>query len=228
MIHKRLPLLLLIIFAIFLTAGFMIFRSRLAAPSPHLPPNLDDKPINQAMQEVIELNLKEQFWPKQYDAAKEDSSLVRLGFGRRYADNYKLDWRDDDSYFLSFIGYRKNRTDRPIGYVLNIYMHGVEPTGPDAARIYLKDLPAEGWIRSSPKAQDGFTSEISSVIWQEGRNKVYLEVLSLAYEEPQSGFFPEQPIKEITAIRLVYYMPGNPIFGDIEEIQHGAHLLYGP
>ena len=203
------------------------FTGETVALSFHVPREIEDKSVSQAIQEVIELNIKQDFWPEKYNIVKEESGLARLGLGRKYADNYKIDWYEGDTYFLVFVGYDKKNSDKLTGYVFNIYVKGINPTGVDMARTYLKDTPTQGWIHSEPKTHESFTSEISTIIWEEEQHKLYLEILSLAYKEPQPNYIPDETVKDITIMRFLIYTPNNPQFDMIKEFQHSAHSLYG-
>jgi len=191
------------------------------------PNNGDEGQTQGSLQDFLKLKLKEDFWPQEYNVVKDESDLVRLGFGRRYALNYSTSWSKRDSYFLVFVGYDKNQPDQFIGYTLNIYVRGVTPKGRDMAQIFLKDVPTQGWIRSEPRVHDRFTSEVSNILWKEGRNKLYLSVLSLSYKEPEPGFFPDESVKEVTGIRLRIYTPENWAYNSPEEFQQADHSIYG-
>lgn len=207
--------------------GAYIVLSDKKTPAPHVINTQDHTSPQQAIRDVIETNIAEAFQPSNYSTILDESSQVRLGFGKKFIDNYKMDWTIGDSYFLAFVGYDKSQDKKFAGYILDIYIPKVNTPNIDLAKIYLKNVPNQGWIVSPPQTQTGFKNEISTVIWKEQGNKLYLEVLSLSYKEPQSGYIPNVEVKDITVIRLLFYTPNNPLFNNVEEFQKAAHTLYG-
>jgi hypothetical protein len=182
---------------------------------------------DQAIKEAIDRTIASAFLPTDYHVIKDSSNIVRLGFGDRYADNYKLDWSKNNAYFLAFVGYDKEDNRKGFGYILNIYVPGVKPSGLDIAKSYLQKLPDQGWRNSAPEINGEFVSQISSALWQEQENKIYLEILSLRYNQLQSGFIPEKPVQDITIIRFLFFTPNNPQYNNLEEFQASAHSIYG-
>src|SRR2546427_773861 len=114
-----------------------------------------EKSPQDIVKQFIQLNLNEDFWPDTYRVAQENSSLARLGFGRRYANHYGMKWSKENSYFLSFVGYDREKSQRLLGYVLYIYVKATSPRGPDMARRYLRTVPEKGWIQDKTALHEG-------------------------------------------------------------------------
>jgi len=226
---RKMPLIFTIITVLIfiLVVGLIFGRNFINSPTTKISLPLKNEPADQAIQEVIEANFNQKFLPKEYRAVLEENDLARLGFGKKNADNFRMDWHKNGSYFLTFVGYEKSRTKDFVGYTINIYIKGVNPKGSDAARAYLKNIPSQGWQSSSPKTLGEITSEISTTTWNDGHKKIYLEVLSLSYKEPQLNDVLGESVKEMTVIRKLLYTPNNPEYGMVDEFQHAAHTLYG-
>ena len=221
----KILLLVALVIVVISVVGILLLRELSSAPTRSPEPQLP----SDAVQKFVEANIQTNFWPQQYEIIKDQSELVRLGFGRRYAENYSFSWTKGDSYFLTFVGYDKTQSDQLIGYALNIYAKGTTLKGLDIARAYLNDIPQQGWVHSRPKMNDGFTSQISNILWKEGRDKKYLSILSLTYESPQSGLFafPNEAVSELTIITFNTYKPNNWQYEQIDELPQADQVLYG-
>lgn len=213
-----------ILAVIFVLAYPFLFQDNEALP--HLPKISEGASPQQILQSILKLNIEETFQPQSYRSSLENSDLARLGFGKNF-DNYKLDWQRGNTYFLTFVGYDKEQDESFIGYTINIYTTEINTSGKHLAKIFLRNVPSYDWRISPTKIQPGFTSTISTIVWQEQKNKLFLEILSLNYGEPQSGFIPNITVKDITIIRLLLYTPNNPEYKNVEEFERAAHSLYG-
>jgi len=228
-VRKNYLIPIIVVVGIFVLAGGVFFGLNLIKSGDSNKSNsLSNKPAKQAMQEIVDLNIKRQFIPENIQVVLEDKDLVRYGFGRKYADNYKAEWRKNGSYFLTFAGYQKNQNKDFVGYTINIHTKGNNLKGLSAAQLFLKNMPATGWKSAPPNSLSDVTSEVSTIIWKEGSNKIYLEVLSLSYKELKYNETLGENIKDLTIIRKLLYTPNNPDYGIVDEFQSAALKLFSP
>jgi hypothetical protein len=187
----------------------------------------------------VEKYIREEFLPAEYHIINQ-SEIENLKyptpFGRRYASHYAANWSTDDAYLRAYIGYDRVTGDL-IGGEIRIYIKDPKLKGRSLAEKFLSHVPEEGWKSAGPKVLGvvkKYESEISSVIWSEGvifKNKVYLEVISISCLDPDCSCYVSENLfgkyTELGIVIVYLFLPNNPFYNNLEEIQEGGLLVWG-
>lgn len=181
------------------------------------------------VQQYIETYVKEEYWPDEYKADKNDWFDIQ-GFGRRLADNYGMSWGKDGMIFAIAIGDEKGESEKPIGFFMHINIEGKQSLGVDLANRFLKDVPQERWKYSKLKEDFWFTdkTQIASVVWKKGSDSLIVETTYQWYAKPQTGFLPDKAVTEMSYITLRLSTPKDQIGnGDLNDYQSRRLRIYG-
>lgn len=181
------------------------------------------------VQRYVETYIKEEYWPDEYRADKNDVFDIQ-GFGRRNADNYGMSWEKDGMVLVIAVGDEKGESEKPIGFFMHINIEGKQPLGLELASRFIKNIPQEGWKHSELKEGFGMTSksQISSVVWREGNTSLITETEYVWYADTRTGFLPNKEVREITTVDLRISTPNDPIeHGDLSDYQSRRLKIHG-
>jgi len=187
----------------------------------------------EAIENLIKSELKEEFWPENWEPHFEEEKYCTCGFGRKLADHYWREWKVEnvngsDLYFLVCAAYDK-KTKHFIGNKLWVFQPDLRPIGEKPwkevpldgmklARLVFRCLP-EKWDHSGPHFCEGagYLGEVWKNLQQLGPVKRQLEILvfkNYNWEWDTTLWTEKKLVSGKIVIILSLYYPENPWYED--------------
>lgn len=149
------------------------------------------KTPEEVLKDIIEKNIREEFLPSVYQFVQPDETstdaFVVFGYLSEVLDCYMTQWEIGENYFTALVGYNKTEPKNLIGYGVFVDIKEPKLKGKGLAQKFLAKIPAGEWEHGESKNEEGYGTEVSSVVPElsEDEEKVYLAVISYYRSEPQ-------------------------------------------
>jgi len=179
----------------------------------------------QEARKMIENAVRAEYLPSNYYLAN-GSKYAYLGFGYKYADQFYMNWRINNSYFIALFGYDKNWPYNFMGYIIKVWVKDPQESETELARMIFSSLPDNGWKQAGPEEQPYGNTSIACVLWNSG----YMSVIRFKYEKPEIYRMPEEELVRDIA-HVSYYsitsMNTDPVYQHLQELQDAEFQIYG-